>query len=246
MIIIDALLVVAVIFILACIVTRGRIISAVWNRFIVASDAAAEAARDPAADGHVAVVTAEREHEEMKALRRKLLTQVKNFEDERDMHVAEVNKYEALAQAAGKAKNIEDVKTALKLKAESQEDVDLLQKEIDRHNDLAGDMEQKIRTRGSEIAEAKRDQTRLSSSIQFDNMRTRAAQDVKQFGDTNSALARLRADARNASNRAEVAEDEVRIGAPNLALEEKYATDNGPTDEDIAKYMGQDEPAPAA
>jgi len=232
--------------ILLGILTGGRIYTSLWNRAKVKAEEAAEAARDPIADGKVAIADAKREHEQMKQYRRSLVEQITHLKAERQIHQATSNKYEQLAKAAGAAKNREDVTTALTEKGRADTDIANLDKVIEQHEKLASDMETKVTQRGREIAEAERNQKYHITSLKFAEMREKNERMLANFSGTNSALARIEQDARNAEVRATVLEEENRNSTPLQSLDEKYlTTSNGPSDADIAKYMGEEEPTGA-
>lgn len=209
---------------------------AVRNRIKATAMNANERLRDPESDGKVALADAKHELENLRTQRREHLTSIEQFKLERAPLVFEVDKFEKLAQAAGKAGNREDVATAVERKKSAQSQLDHIDEQITEYKKMADDYSATIAQRQREIQDAESNSKLLVSSIKLDHLKEKQAMELSRK-EGFAGLATLKNDALKAKARATAAQIASRSDEPSKALEEKYAIPSGTSDEEVNAYM---------
>ncbi|MCK9272454.1 hypothetical protein M0P65_02805 [Candidatus Gracilibacteria bacterium] len=199
----------------------------------------AEKLRDPVADGKDVIKAAEEEVRRHTASVTALVASNNEIIAQKALAEAEIAKYERLAQQAGAAKNVDDVRQALAEKAKAQSTVATFTGTINANEVQLAKLRSNLSAARDRIATAKTDQVQLAAVITGSKIRQGLAEASNALTDNNSALGKLgqlKQDAIHAQAQAEAAEEMANISAPGVALEQKYA--QAPvSDDDVAKYM---------
>lgn len=223
------------------ILSGGKFFSALKNRSIAAADDAANAVRDPVADGKVAIAQAKAELTQIRNDRRDLLVEIKNQEQELADLNKELEKWELIAVAAGKAKNAENVRRALARKKEVQTDIEQVSGIMVQYQNDTDTMNKAIEERETEINTAERDSKRLAKSIKFETFRQSRMQDKLGESPSAESLRQLRQDAAMARARSSALEEEARMTGSDAELEKTYFTPvTAVSDDDIAVYIAKE------
>lgn len=221
-------------FLVVDLFTGFKMLGSIVNRLRLKADKAAEAVRDPEADAHAALNNIRSRKAAMVELRKKILVAIGTAKSKQRTAQAEVERYEGLAQLAGKAKNADDVGLALTKKAAAQQKLTDATSEVTKRTKQEDELEAKIAEFDILIEKAETDKDYLVSQFSINNFDTEVNQVLKSGGDAASALDTLRADVERSRIEAEVSGE---LSAESAGLEAKYATKGGVSADDIAKYL---------
>jgi len=216
--------------------TGFKMIRSVSNRLRLKADKVADEIRDPIADAHAALENIKSKREEMVALRKNLLLEVKKAKSKETRATNEMEKFENLAKLAGEAGNREDVRVALEKKTRSRKNLDAAQLDIARLSKQEDLLEEKIKEFDSLIEKAENDKTYLESSLKINKFNTQVNEVLKDNNGTAlTAIEKLRADVENSAMEAELSGE---LAEDQKSLETKYLTPSAEVSEDdIEKYF---------
>jgi phage shock protein A len=216
--------------------TGFRMIRSLGNRLRLKADKVADEIRDPIADAHAALENIKSKREEMVALRKNLLLEVKKAKSKETRATNEMEKFENLAKLAGEAGNREDVRVALEKKTRSRKNLDAAQLDIARLSKQEDLLEEKIKEFDSLIEKAENDKTYLESSLKINKFNTQVNEVLKDNNGTAlTAIEKLRADVENSALEAELSGE---LAEDQKSLETKYLTPSAEVSEDdIEKYF---------
>jgi phage shock protein A len=215
--------------------TGFKMAKSILNRLHKKADDIAELSRDPISDAYVALENIKKERVNMTELRRNLLVEVKQANLKGVRANAEVSKYEELATLAGNAGNSDDVRLALERKANAEKQVTLAKNDAVRLTTQEDRIEEKIKEFDLLIEKATNDQTYLESSLKINKFNTQVNNLLKgNNGSAVSALEKLREDVDKSAAEAEASGE---LADESKSLENKYISDAGVRDDDIAKYL---------
>lgn len=216
--------------------TGFRMIRSLGNRLRLKADKVADEIRDPIADAHAALENIKSKREEMVALRKNLLLEVKKAKSKETRATNEMEKFENLAKLAGEAGNREDVRVALEKKTRARKNLDAAQLDIARLSKQEDLLEEKIKEFDSLIEKAENDKTYLESSLKINKFNTQVNEVLKDNNGTAlTAIEKLRADVENSALEAELSGE---LAEDQKSLETKYLTPSAEVSEDdIEKYF---------
>lgn len=215
---------------------KFRMIKSLFNRLRKRADDAAESVRDPIADAHVALADIKKKKDEIVSLRKNLLFEVKKAQNKRDLATKETLKFESLAQLAGQANNVEDVRLALEKKAVAEKEKTQAELDVTRLSNQENALEDKIREFDNLISRAENDKTYLESSLKINKFNVEVNNVLKEgSGSAVSALDRLRVDVENSAIEAELSGEST---SDTKDLENKYlSASTSVSQSEVDKYL---------
>lgn len=236
---------------LLALATKGGIFRSMRNKAESAARKVNDQLRDPVADGEQAIIDAKAEVADLNKNCNELRVELKDLNQQLAESRRLATKWEQLAQAAGKAKDLKNVETAVLNKIQEEEEIASLEKEIQATTQLVNDIKARADARTAEIKQAERDSKFLAKDLRLSQFREKVARDQSKKSESSSALSQLREDARKQRNRAEVAEETAQAeGGSTSEIERLYGDAKIPSGKVsqsvIDQYMNQDTPAAAA
>lgn len=235
-IILDILLLVLAAIILIDAFTGFKLMKSLFNRVFQAKDNIIEAVRDPVADAHTAIAQITARKETAKSTRKKLLTKINVHAQKIATAKKNVVRFEELAVLAGKAKNAEDVRTALDSKNSAVRRVNELEEQLKAFRTQEDTLEKQIQECESLIERALDRKEILEHELESATFAEEVATVLTDnAGAAQSAVQQLENDVALAKAKAATAQE---LAGENQSLDDKYRTDpDAVTDSDIAKYL---------
>ena len=136
-----------------------KVISSFWNMLRRADNSAAEAMKDPVGDAELAIEDSKKKIAEFTLTIAKAIAENKRFEKEQKEAHLQAEKYQRIAEAALKAGNEDDARSALSKAQTNSSRSDALKKDIARNDSLIQkqrDILNKLKTKVDNAASNKR------------------------------------------------------------------------------------------
>lgn len=230
-----ALALLAIIFVLD-LFTGFKILRSIGNRLIFKKDQIAQEIRDPVADAHAAISQIEQKKEQAVTRRKELLAKIHAIRARIAKENKNIENFEDLAKLAGKAKNADDVRSALEKKKTAQNRVENLNQELVSFQKLEDELENMIKNCDDLIQTAKDSKERLMSELENNKFRRDIASVLKDnSGEAMGAIQQLENDVLQIKAQADSAEE---LAGENVTLEQKYKVPtNAVSDDELSKYL---------
>ncbi len=217
-----------------------NILQAVGNWFRAKNMEAAEAMSDPVRDGKLAIADSEKQITEFTSKIASLIAVTKNLERQLTDSRGDVAKYQSVAEAALKAGNENDARTAISLKQKAQQQTDTLQAQQTANDALVTKLRDQLNTARLKVANAKSNITQLQARSAAAKIRTDLARASTEFSSSQGGLAALDNLENSVNKQESEAEAYEELGAaastpPGHELLEKYSTGTGAVEDELQR-----------
>ncbi|MHA3774628.1 PspA/IM30 family protein [Verrucomicrobiota bacterium sgz303538] len=224
-----------------------KLISALFNLFRSADEAAADAISDPIRDGRLAIQDAQKEVDQFLGQIHELMTSTGVLEGQLRDAQAEVDKYNVIAKRAAAAGNRDDVAAAVAAKQGAERNLATLTTNVEANRTLERKLRQQLATARQKIAEAEMNKARLSANISGNKLRGNLAKASVEFAGKSKGLAalnQLEEASRRESAKAD-AWEQLSADTPEAqtkSLEDKYGGVSGSVDAEVEALMNSAKP----
>jgi phage shock protein A len=223
-----------------------KIISALKNWFRKQDETAANALKDPVAEGRFAIEDAKEQVREFRGAIASALAQVKNLEKQKEVALSEAAKYGRIADVADKAGNEADAIKSLEVKVQSEKRANSLSQEIKTSTDMIAKLRDQLTRAEAKIVNADNNQKILAARMEGAKAREGLAKASSGFSDSGnplSALDNLESAVNEQESKAEAYEELSGAGQPSL--EEKYSGNSTAVQDELAKLRAGRKPVAA-
>lgn len=197
---------------------------------------------DPVRDSKLAIQDSEKLIADFTSRIAKLVAQNRSLIKERNEAEAEVKKYQGFAEKAAETGNVDDARRSLELKAESTRQLERLNSEITRNDQLISNLRNQLSKARAKVASAKRNVVGLEARNEGAKIRTELAKASSDFNASDSPLASLddlEKQVNEKESEAEAWEELTENVDESQSLAEKYGTgSSSEVDDELAKLMG--------
>lgn len=202
----------------------GRLIKAIINFFRGLFGAAASKLEDDVRDGRFAIEDSKKQIAEFTTKIAHLIAESKKMEKKLAASKANVEKWQSIADSAGKKQDWEGAEKALKIKSNATKEVSTLTNEINRTDKIIENLKNQLEAAKARIGNAESDITQLAARKDAADIRTGLAKAAAGLNSEDSPFANLDKlkDKVNAQEAEAEAMEEMTSGGDDADLEAKY------------------------